>query len=169
MADGQLTVTGKNIKLEPGSKKNQQAISFKGDDRVVLNVETPEGTDTVGIGEDGLYVLNLMLQDTLVGGLVNYGTSTKRARVSDEELSHIIDSTRRLVLGMGASDETKTYFIIPHTIKKVSSDLNSIVVGPSESIPYQLEKKDDKIPEVYKLYTNKEQRETLLSLFRRMR
>jgi hypothetical protein len=109
------------------------------------------------------------MQDTLVGGLVNYGAASTRTRVNDEDLNHLIDSTRRLVLGMGASDETKTYFIIPRTIKKVSADFNAIIVGPFQGIPYELDKKDGKIPEVYKLYTNKQQRESLLNLLKRMK
>jgi hypothetical protein len=169
MSSGQLTVDNKNIKVESGTQHNEQTVSFNGDGKVVLNIQTPDGTDTVEIADNGLYVLNLKLQDTLVGGLVSYGASSTRTRVSDDELSHLIDSTRRLILGMGASDENKTYFIVPNTAKKISADLSSIVVGPFEGIPYELDKKNGKIPEVYKLYTNKQQRESLLDLFRRMK
>ncbi len=169
MSSGQVTVDNKNIKLEPGMQHNEQTVDFNGNGRVVLNIQTTDGTDTIGIEDNGLYILNLKLQDTLVGEALNYGAASARTRVSDEELTHLIDSTRKLILGMGASDETKTYFILPHTIKKISTDLDAIVVGPFEGIPYQVDKKNGKIPEVYKLFTNKQQRATLLELFRRMK
>lgn len=170
MASGQLTVNKNNIKLDPGTQHSEQTVSFSGDDRVVLNIQTPEGTDTIGIDENGLHVLNLKMQDTLVGGIVKYGEASSRTRVSDEELAHLIDSTRRLILGMGANDKDKTYFILPNTVKKISTDLSSIIVGPFQGIPYELDKKNDgKLPEVYKFYTNKQQRESLLSLFKRMK
>lgn len=169
MSDGPITVKDNNIITESGSQHFEQTASFKGDGRVVLNIQTPEGTDTMGIEEGGVYVLNLKMQDTLVGGLVKYGAATSRSRVTDDELSRLIDSTRSLVLGMGANDKDKTYFILPKIVKKVSPDLNSIVIGPYNGIPYELDKKDGKVPEVYKLYTNKQQRESLLALFKRMK
>ncbi|HJU46416.1 MAG TPA: hypothetical protein VJ647_06505 [Chitinophagaceae bacterium] len=169
MASGKVTAKNNNIKVEPGTQHNEQTVSFSGDDRVVLSVETPEGTDTMALEDNGLYVLNLRMQDTLVGGIVKYGESSSRTRVSDEELNHLIDSTRRLILGMGANDEDKTYFILPNMVKKISTDLNAIVVGPFQGIPYELDRKDGKVPEVYKLYTNKQQRESLLDLFKRMK
>src|SRR5690606_241589 len=100
---------------------------------------------------------------------VNYGANAARERISDTELTQIIDSTRRLILGYGASDENKTYYILPFTVKKISDNLKSTVVGPYNNLPYQVAGKDGAPPEVYKLYTNKQQRESLLDLFRRMK
>lgn len=168
MSTGPVTVDGATIKLGSGTGHAEQTVSFNGDGRVVLNIQTPDGTDSVGLDDNGLYVLNLKLQDTLVGGLVNYGASGTK-RVSDEMLPHIIDSTRKLILGMGASDSTHTYFILPLTAKKITDDLDAVVIGPFSAIPYQLDKKNGKVPEVYTLNTNKQERESLLNLFRRMR
>lgn len=171
MSSGKMTVdqAKKSITLEPGTQHNEEVISFNGDDKATVTVQGPDGEQAFELSDNGLYVLNLKQNDTLVGGLVNYSANTKRERITDKELTRIIDSTRRLILGQGASDETKTYYILPFTVKKISTNLDSRVVGPYESIPYKLEGKDGKLPEVYKLYTNKQQRESLLDLFRRMK
>lgn len=170
MSSGTVTIDQGNklIKLEPGTQHNEEVMNLSGGDSTTITVETVDGKNTFQVGK-GLSVLNLKSQDTLVGGLVNYGASAARERVSDQELSHLIDSTRKLILGMGASDETKTYYILPFTLKKITDDINSKVIGPFQGIPYKLDKVNGKVPEVYKLYTNKQQRESLLDLFRRMK
>lgn len=171
MSSGKMTIDrGKNlVTIEPGTQHNQEILDLTGTDSTLITVQSPEGENSFAVGGKGTYVLNLKSQDTLVGGLVNYGASLTRERITDQELSHLIDSTRKLILGMGASDDTKTYFITPFTVKKITEDLNTIIVGPYEGIPYKLTKEEGKLPEVYKLYTNKQQRESLLDLFRRMK
>lgn len=170
MSSGKMTLdhNSNTITLETGTQHNEEQMTVGG--KGVITVKGPNGDQTFELPENGFYVLNLKQNDTLVGGIVNYGSSTKRDRIDDRELTHIIDSTRRLILGMGASDSTKTYYILPFTIKKITDNLQSTtVVGPYQGIPYKVEGKGDQKPEVYKLYTNKQQRESLLELFRRMK
>jgi len=74
-----------------------------------------------------------------------------------------------LIEGKNASDEKKTFFIVPESIKKISGATSVRVVGPYKGIPYSVEADDSgKIPEVYKFFTNKQQRESLDELRKRM-
>jgi hypothetical protein len=131
-------------------------------------VKTPDGTKTFDVPDDGSYVLSLKV-DTLTGGIVNYGTAGRPASMSTEQYDHMVDSTQQLVEGKNASDASKTFFILPSSIKKISSSTSVKVIGPYKGIPYSLEPDDNgKIPEVYKFFTNKQQRESLDDLRKRM-
>ena len=172
MSSGKMQVDRRSntITLDPGTQHNEEVLDLGGSGVSNITVKTSDDEKNIEVPGKGLYVLNLKQNDTLVGGLVNYGAGAARERISDRELTQIIDSTRKLILGYGASDETKTYFILPFTVKKISDNLKATVVGPYNSLPYQVTGGDDgQAPEVYKLYTNKQQRESLLDLFRRMK
>ncbi len=171
MSSGKIILDAANntVTLEPGTQHNEELMDVSGGEKATVTVKSSAGDKVMELPEEGLYILNLKGNDTLVGGMVNYGAASARERISDRELTHIIDSTRKLILGQGASDETKTYFILPFTVKKISDNRESTIVGPFKGLPYKVEGKDGKGPEVYKLYTNKQQRESLLELFQRMK
>lgn len=171
MSSGKMSLDRSDniVTLDPGTQHNEEVLNLSGSGISKITVKTPDGDKIIELPEKGLYVLNLKQNDTLVGGLVNYGADAARERITDKELTQIIDSTRRLILGYGASDENKTYYILPFTVKKISENLQSTVVGPYNNLPYQVAGKNGEAPEVYKLYTNKQQRESLLDLFRRMK
>ena len=167
MASGKLTVDAndpKNIKLEGGTTHNEKEITLAGGEKETLTVQGPEGNKTYDVNESGYYVLNLK-PDTLVGGVVRYGSSGMLTNLTGEQVDHIIDSTQKLMMGQNASDANKTYFIAPFTIKKVSENSGSRVIGPYNSIPRSVDVDESgKSPEMYKLFTNKQKRETLEDL-----
>ncbi len=161
VASGSLTVNGNTIKVDPSLTHNEQEAFFTGD-KVTLTVEVTNGTPkTFDLTDNGSYLLNLQ-NDTLIGGVVNYGASGMPGSISSELLDHIIDSTKQLMAGLNASDEKKTYFLPPFTLKKVSATDNAKIIGSFHGIPYSNEPDGSgKIPEVYKFFTNKQKRETL--------
>jgi hypothetical protein len=161
MASGKITVTDKTIALEPSFSHNEQEAVFT-DDKLTITVKSADGTNkTYDLTDNGIYLLNLQ-KDTLIGGTVNYGTSTMPATITGDQLDHIIDSTQQLMQGLNASDAKGSFFIPPFVIKKISSKSNTRVIGSFKGIPYQLDKDSDgNVPDVIKFFTNKQKRETL--------
>ena len=168
MASGKITVDEKdqkNIKLEPGTTHNEKEITLTGD-KETLTVQNAGTNKTFEVNEPGNYVLNLK-PDTLVGGQVKYGAGNRTSNLTGEDVDHIIDSTQKLIAGQNASDETKTYFILPFTLKKISANSESRIVGPYNGIPGSVDAgSSGKAPELYKLFTNKQKREALDALIK---
>lgn len=164
MASGKLTVTDKTIELDPSLSHNEQELIFK-DDKLTLTVKSTAGTSkTFDLTDNGVYVLNLQT-DTLTGGMVNYGASGRPGSITAEQRDHIIDSTLQLLLGNNVSDAKGTYFLPPFTIKKVSTKINTKIIGSFKGIPYSNSADDTgTVPDVIKFSTNKEKRETLKEL-----
>ena len=164
MANGKLTTddTKQKLSLEPSNTHNEQILDFNSD-KVTLSVQTPDGEKKFDIQDDGLYVLNLKT-DTITGGMVNYSTAGRAGSMSREQLDRMIDSTQKLIVGVDVSDDKKNYFIIPGNIKKITANTNASIVGPYKGIPYKV----DEGAEVYKFFTNKQQRESLGDLLNRM-
>lgn len=167
MASGKVTVgssDSKNITLEPGTTHTEKEIVLESGDKETLTVQSPDGNKTYDLSEGGHYLLNLK-KDTLVGGLVNYGTGGRTSNLTGEDVDNIIDSTQKLILGQNVSDESKTYFITPFTIKKISDNFTSKIIGPFNGIPGSISADDaGKAPEIYKLFTSKQKREELEKL-----
>ena len=168
MSSGKLTIDAqdqKNIKLEPGTQHNEKEIILTGD-KETLNVQTPDGNKTYEVNEPGSYLLNLK-RDTLVGGMVKYGASARTSSLTGEDVDNIIDSTQKLIQGQNVSDESKTYFIVPFTKKKISASSDAKIVGPYNGIPGAVDAgSSGKMPEIYKLFTNKDKRESLETLIK---
>jgi hypothetical protein len=166
MASGKLTVNDKTINIEPGFSHNEQELVFK-EDKVSLQVESTEGNkQSFTISENGVYVLNLQ-RDTLIGGIVNYGSTGVPGSITKEALDKMIDSTKQLMAGQNVSDAAKTYFLPPFTIKKITETATAKLVGSANGIPYKVEVgADGKTQEVYKFFTNKQKRETLDDLLK---
>ena len=170
LSNGKFTVdeSQKNITLDPGNTHTEQELTYTTGEKITVSVKTPDGTKTFDVPEDGSYVLNLKV-DTLTGGIVNYGVGGKPTSMSGEQYDHMVDSAQQLIEGKNASDEKKTYFIIPSSIKKISTATSVRVIGPYKGIPNSLDvDAQGKTPEVYKFSTNKQQRETLDDLRKRM-
>ncbi|MEO5683360.1 MAG: hypothetical protein ABIQ88_12005 [Chitinophagaceae bacterium] len=164
MASGQLTVTDKTVKLEPSLRHNEQEVIFT-DDKLTLTVQSTAGTNkTFDLTENGVYLLNLQT-DTLIGGLVNYGSLGMPGSITAEEMDHIIDSTQQLMQGLNANDAKSTFFILPFNIKKISAKSNTKVVGSFKGIPYKNEADNNgNLPDVIKFFSVKQKRETLKDL-----
>ena len=170
LSNGKFTVdeSQQNISLDPSNTHTEQELTFNKGEKVTISVKSPEGTHSFDVPDDGSYVLNLKV-DTLTGGVVNYGTSGRPASMSTEQFERMIDSTQQLIDGRNASDQKKTYFIPPSSIKKISTATSVKVIGPYKGIPYSLDADESgKTPEVYKFFTNKQQRESLDDLRKRM-
>jgi hypothetical protein len=169
MSSGKIQVDNntKTITHQPGTQHNEAEISLSANDKTVT-VKTAAGEKSYELPEAGLYLLNLK-SDTLIGNLVNFGSSGVPASISSEQLQHIVDSTRALINGENASDEKKTYFIVPNSVKKLTNNLNAQLLNPYKNTPYKVEAdKEGKAPEIYKFSTNKQKRESLEELMQRM-
>jgi hypothetical protein len=164
MASGKLTVTDKTIKLDPSLTHNEQELYFK-DDKLTLTVQNAAGGDkTFELTDNGVYLLNLQ-SDTLIGGIVNYGSGGMPAMITAEALDHIIDSTQQLMAGLNTNDVKGPFFLLPFTIRKISANSNARLIGSFKGIPYKVEADDSgTIPEVFKFFTTKQKRETLTDL-----
>jgi archaellum component FlaF (FlaF/FlaG flagellin family) len=170
MANGKVTMddSKQKLKLDPSNTHNEEELVFNSGDKVTLSVESPDGTKTFDVTDDGVYVLNLKV-DTLTGGMVNYSSSGRAASMSREQLDHMVDSTQQLLEGRNVSDDKKNYFIVPGNIKKITANTNARIIGPYKGIPYKIEEDASGKPtEVYKFFTNKQQRESLGDLLKRM-
>jgi hypothetical protein len=168
MSSGKIQVdqNAKTITFEPGTQHNEGELSLGPDDKSVT-VKSSAGDKTYEVTGDGLYLLNLK-SDTLIGNLVNFGESGVPASITGEQLQHIVDSTKQLINGENADDK-KTFFIVPNSVKKLTTNLNAQLINPFKNIPYKVEAdKDGKAPEIYKFSTNKQKRESLEELMQRM-
>jgi hypothetical protein len=170
MSSGKIQVdeATKTITLTPGNQHNEAEFTLTEKDKAIT-VKSAEGDKSFDVPEAGLYILNLKT-DTLIGNLVNFGSGGAPSSISTEQLEHIIDSTQQLINGQNASDEKKTYFIVPNTIKKLTTNLNAQLINPYKNIPYKVEAdKDGKAPEIYKFFTAMQKRESLNELIERMK
>lgn len=170
MSSGKISADAKDPKIvnfEPGTQHNELEITAGSADKTIT-IKSAAGDKTYDIPEDGLYLLNLK-SDTLIGNVVNYGAQGVPASITGEQLQHIIDSTKLLLAGQNVSDEKKTYFIVPNSVKKISVNLNAQFLNPFKGIPYKVElDKDGNAPEMYKFSTVKQKRESLEELLQRM-
>jgi hypothetical protein len=164
MASGKITVTDKTVEVDPSLTHNEQSVIFT-DDKVALTVKSTAGTSkNFDLAENGVYLLNLQT-DTLIGGLVNYGSMGMPGSISAEEMDHIIDSTQKLMQGLNANDAKGPFFIPPFNLKKISAKGSTKVVGSFKGIPYKNEADDDgNLPDVIKFFSVKQKRETLKDL-----
>lgn len=170
MANGKMTIdeSKQNIKLEPSNTHTEEELVFNSGDKITLSVDGGNGVKTFDVTDDGVYLLNLKL-DTLTGGMVKYSTEGRAGSMSREQLDRMIDSTQKLIIGQDVSDERKNYFIIPGNIKKITDNTNARLIGPYKGIPYKIEEDASGKPtEIYKFFTNKQQRESLNDLLGRM-
>lgn len=169
MSSGKIQVdeNSKTVTYEPGTTHNEATISLSEKEQSIT-VKSSAGDKTYNVPEDGLYLLNLKT-DVLIGNLVNFGSEGAPTSISNEQLQHIIDSTRQLINGQNASDASKTYFIVPGSIKKLTTNLNAQVINPYVGIPYKVEPdKDGNAPEIYKFLTAEQKQESLKDLMQRM-
>ncbi|WEK36661.1 MAG: hypothetical protein P0Y53_04030 [Candidatus Pseudobacter hemicellulosilyticus] len=170
MSSGKFQVDSKDDKIisfEPGNQHNEKEINYSGD-KVTVTVKSSQGDKTFELTENGTYLLNLKV-DTLIGSVVNFGTSGMPTSISTQQLEHIIDSTQQLMMGMNPSDADKTYFLAPNNVHRISAITTARLIGPYNAIPYSVESgPDGKAPEIYKFFTNKQKRESLIELIQRL-
>lgn len=157
------------IKLDPSLQHNEQVLSFKEDGKVTVTVEITGGEKKLfDMTDNGTYLLNLK-SDTVIGSEVNYGALGVPASISADELTRIIDSTQQLMTGKNASDASKSFWLPPMSIHRISASNNAVILSPYKNIPYKVEVDENgQSPEMYKFFTNKQKREALADLTKRL-
>ena len=145
----------------------KKTISYATSDKVVLNVKTFSGAaTTVEAPEDGYYIANLKAKDTIIGGYQKYSTPEEANRMMTQEiLAHTIDSLQQMIENKNISAANKTFFILPNTAAKITTNTEATIVGPYHRMT-SIAKEGDKDPEVYRFYSVSEVRETLDKLIK---
>jgi hypothetical protein len=156
--DIQMDASQKNITVTDGTTHTEKVLDFKGSDPVTLNIQSPSGKFTLEATEDGLYLANLK-PDTLIGSMQHIGVDNGTVVISQDKKDKIIDSLEKLITGANVSAANKNYFIKPYSIAKLGTVINAKVFGPFTSIPSGFDAST--VPEVYKFYLVKDQRETI--------
>ena len=152
----------KTIAAKDGTGHEQKTISFS-ESVVDLKLIAPAGETEISLKENGLYILNVK-NDTIVGSYQKYTTqSDAHNLVTQEDLKHKIDSLQQLIIGKNASATNRNFFILPNQVVKISDNLEATVVSPYHQM-LSAEKVDGKDPEIYRFFSVKEVRETIIKL-----
>jgi hypothetical protein len=157
-----VNTDNKTIKATDGAGHEEKEITLKSGN-VVFKLSTPAGEATVELLENGLYIVNVK-NDTIIGSYQTYGDPRLAQNViTQENLKKDIDSLQLLSEGKNVSAANKNFFILPNKAQKITDNTNAIIVGPYHRMR-SAEKVDGKTPEVYRFYSIKEIRETILKL-----
>ncbi|MFM9907777.1 MAG: hypothetical protein ACKVOW_00440 [Chitinophagaceae bacterium] len=150
MASGKITVEGNMIKVEPGTRHNEELMIVQGD-KISVNYGSTTTEHTVT--EPGLYLLNIK-NDTLVGSYKRVGTENKTTRVTQEELQKNIDSLQQLMAGANVNATNRNFCIAPGKLTMITLNTEAQIIGPYLKMPASFE--GGKEYEIYKFSTNKE-------------
>jgi hypothetical protein len=156
----QVDESQKNITVEEGNSQVEKELSFSGSDPVILSITGPGGKYTLEAKEDGYWIANLK-SDTILGSLQHTGL-TAQTRITQEELTHQLDSLNKLVKGANVSAQAKNYFIVPAKIEKISDNTSVKIFGPFTSIPNDFDA--GTVSEIYKFYNLSEVNEIIRKL-----
>ncbi len=150
MASGKITVEGNTIKVEPGTRHNEELMIVQGDRISVNNGST---STEHSVTEPGLYLLNIK-NDTLVGSYKRVGTENTTTRVTQEELQKNIDSLQQLMAGANVNATNRNFCIAPGKLTMITANTDAQIIGPYLKMPASFE--GGKEYEIYKFSTNKE-------------
>ena len=144
-----------------------KTIQYSTGDKVALSVKTFAGSAiTLEIPDDGYYIANLKAKDTIIGGFQKYSTPEEANRVmSQEQLLHNIDSLNQMIQGINVNAANRTFFILPNTAAKITTNTEATIVGPYHRMT-SIAKEGDKEPEVYRFYSITEVREMVDKLMK---
>lgn len=158
ISSGKISLGENSVTLSSGTQHNEEKLRVTDE---AFTVKTPDGDREIKLPDHGLYVLNLK-KDTLVGSYQRVVEGTGETRITQEILAHRVDSLKQLTAGTNVSAEKRNFFIPPGEIVKISTNLQSQVVGPFRKLPTSYE--GGKEHEIYKFSTNAEIRETIEKL-----
>lgn len=160
--EANIDLNAGTIKSKDGSGHVEKLLNIDSK-KVSFKLSTPAGEATVEMLDNGLYVINVK-NDTIIGSYQKY-TSAKLTQniITQESLKQKIDSLKLLVEGKNVSIANRNYFILPNQAVKISSNHLSEVVGPYHQMR-SAEMVDGKEPEIYRFYSIKEIRETIVKL-----
>ncbi len=150
MASGKITVEGNTIKVEPGTRHNEELMTVQGDR---ISVNNGSSTTEHSVTEPGLYLLNIK-NDTLVGSYKRVGTENTVTKVTQEELQQNIDSLQQLMTGANVNATNRNFCIAPGKLIMITANTNAQIIGPYLKMPASFE--GGKEYEIYKFSTNKE-------------
>lgn len=150
MASGKITVEGNTIKVEPGTRHNEQMMIVLGNK---ISVNNGSITSEHSVTEPGLYLLNIK-NDTLVGSYKRVGTDNTITRVTQEELQKNIDSLQQLMAGANVNTTNRNFCIAPGKLAMITANTEAQIIGPYLKMPASFEGGKDY--EIYKFSTNKE-------------
>ena len=162
-SDIQVDQSQKNITVTEGTTHTEKMLEFSGSDPVTLNVQSPAGKFTLQANEDGLYIANLK-PDTVVGSYQHVGTDNGTVKIGADQLKSKLDSLRQLIADSNVNAANKNYFIKPASIAKITTATNAKIFGPFTTIPSGFDA--GSVPEIYKFYAVKEEREIIEKLTR---
>jgi hypothetical protein len=160
-SDIQIDESQKNITVTEGTTHHEKMLEFSGSDPVTLNVQSPAGKFTLQATDDGLYIANLK-PDTVVGSYQHIGADNGTVKIAAEQLQSRIDSLRKLIADSNVNAANKNYFIKPASIAKITAATNAKIFGPFTTIPSGFDA--GSVPEIYKFYSVKEEREIIEKL-----
>lgn len=137
-------------------------VQFSSGGEVDVKVQQKDGSQsTIALPESGYYVVNVKAKDTIIGGLQKYSKPEDANSVmTQDELHHNIDSLEQMIQGKNTNEANQTFFILPNTAAKFTSNTDATVVGPYHRMT-SIEQKGSEAPEVYRFYSIREVRETI--------
>ncbi len=159
--DIQVDESQKNITVTEGTTHHEKMLEFSGSDPVTLNIQSPSGKFTLQATDDGLYIANLK-PDTVVGSYQHVGTDNGTVKITADGLKARVDSLQKLIADSNVSVANKNYFIKPNSIAKITDKTNAKIFGPFTTIPSGFDAAS--VPEIYKFYAVKEEREIIEKL-----
>jgi len=159
--DIQVDESQKNINVAEGTTHHEKILEFKGGDPVIINIQTSSGKFSLQANEDGFYIANLK-PDTVVGSFQHIGTDTGTIKITAQSLLARIDSLKKLIADSNVNTANKNYFIKPNSIAKITNNTNAKIFGPFTTIPSGFDASS--VPEIYKFYAVKEEREIIEKL-----
>jgi len=158
----EINTDNKTIKAGDGSGHEEKSFVVSSS-KAVFKLSTPAGEATVELLDNGLFVVNVK-NDTIIGSYVKYGDpKIAQNMITQESLKRDIDSLQLLSEGKNVTAANRNFYILPNKAVKISDNTQSIVIGPYHKMT-SIEKVDGKDPEVYRFYSIKEIRETILKL-----
>jgi len=159
--DIQVDESQKNITVTDGTTHHEKILEFSGGNPVTLNIQSPSGKFTLQANDDGLYIANLK-PDTVVGSYQHVGADNGTVKISADAIKVKIDSLQKLIADSNVSAANKNYFIKPNSIAKITDKTDAKIFGPFTTIPSGFDAAS--VPEIYKFYAVKEEREIIEKL-----
>lgn len=158
----QYDEANKTISAKDGSGHEEKIINISSAE-VALKLKGPTGEASVNFKENGLYIINIK-NDTIIGSKQNYvSPKLQKDMMTQDELKSKIDSLYQLTAAKNISAANHNFFILPNQAVKITDNLDAIIVGPFHQMT-TAERVDGKEPEVYRFYSIREIRETIMKL-----
>jgi hypothetical protein len=152
----------KTITAKDGRGHEEKVINISSSD-VALKLNGPTGEASVDFKENGLYVINIK-NDTIIGTKQHYVSPKLQTDfMTQDELKVKIDSLYQLTEAKNISAANHSFFILPNQAVRITDNLEAIIVGPFHQMTTAA-KVDGVEPEVYRFYSIREIRETILKL-----